>query len=263
MKLFVTDLDGTLLNSNHTLDESMKNYILKLRKEGHLFGVATGRPFPSALIAVPEITEIFDFGVFNNGSNFIDFKDQEKHDQYPLDRNTMIDIINTYSKLGANPVMFIDDVMYTHNRDKYNERLLNSGFNIEFGNFDHILNEHHEKVVFSVDETTRNRVFAHYEANPNEKYVAFMSQAELVEFMDPRIDKWVGVKYYIDKYKHDNLTTITFGDNGNDLELIQGADIGVAMENAIEELKDAADHITLANDESGVQAFIESYLKNL
>ena len=52
---------------------------------------------------------------------------------------------------------------------------------------------------------------------------------------------------------------MSFGDGRNDLTMIEAAGIGVAMENAVEEVKAAADCITLSNDENGVAETIYGY----
>lgn len=261
MKLFISDLDGTLLNEEHFLDDHMREYILELRKEGHLFGVATGRPYGSALVAIPDMKDIFDFGVFNNGANFVDFKDGEEHDQYPLSKETLLEILDVYGdQLGANPVMFFDDIMYTHRKTDYHRRLTESGYNIQYGDFRDKLKDSHEKIIFAVDENSAQTIFDYYDANPSDDFVCFMSQAELLEFMDPRINKWEGVDYFIQKYQLQDMTSISFGDNGNDMQLVQSADIGVAMENAIEELRQEADHIAKHHGQSGVYHFIKDYL---
>ena len=53
---------------------------------------------------------------------------------------------------------------------------------------------------------------------------------------------------------------ICCGDGFNDLSMIEYAGLGVAMENAIPSLKEAADYVTLSNDEEGVAKFIEKYV---
>ena len=261
MKLFVSDLDGTLLNEEHVLDEEMRDYIKELRKEGHIFGIATGRPFYSALNAVPDIKELFDFGVFNNGANFVDFKDEEEHDQFPLSKDLIVNILDVYEPLGANPILFKNGVMYTREETVYHQSMLERGFVIEYVDVRDHLDDYHEKNLFSVNDTTRPIILDHAQDNPHPGYVGFMSQAELVEFMDPRIDKWVGVQYFLNKYNLHHLESISFGDNGNDLELVKGAKVGVAMANAIEEVQSAADHIAPHHNELGVMTFIKNYLK--
>lgn len=50
------------------------------------------------------------------------------------------------------------------------------------------------------------------------------------------------------------------GDGSNDLEMVKQAGIGVAMSNAVDEVKEAADYVTLSNDEDGAARAIEKYV---
>lgn len=58
----------------------------------------------------------------------------------------------------------------------------------------------------------------------------------------------------------DREQVMAIGDNGNDLEMLRFAGFSVAPENATEEAKAAADHITASNEEDGVALAIEAYL---
>ena len=58
----------------------------------------------------------------------------------------------------------------------------------------------------------------------------------------------------------DSKDTMAFGDGSNDLTMIRTAGIGVAMGNAWQGLKDAADYITLTNDEDGVAHAMEKFV---
>ena len=53
---------------------------------------------------------------------------------------------------------------------------------------------------------------------------------------------------------------MAFGDGNNDLKMLKEVGTGVAMENAIPSVKEAADYVTLSNDEEGVAKFIEKYM---
>jgi hydroxymethylpyrimidine pyrophosphatase-like HAD family hydrolase len=53
---------------------------------------------------------------------------------------------------------------------------------------------------------------------------------------------------------------MAFGDSENDLTMLKAAGTGVAMGNALPEVKAAADIVTLSNDEDGVAALIEKYV---
>ena len=53
---------------------------------------------------------------------------------------------------------------------------------------------------------------------------------------------------------------MAFGDGNNDLKMLKEVGTGVAMVNAIPSVKEAADYVTLSNDEEGVAKFIEKYV---
>ena len=53
---------------------------------------------------------------------------------------------------------------------------------------------------------------------------------------------------------------MAFGDGNNDLKMLKEVGMGVAMENAIPSVKEAADYVALSNDEEGVAKFIEKYV---
>ena len=52
---------------------------------------------------------------------------------------------------------------------------------------------------------------------------------------------------------------MAFGDGENDIEMLQAAGIGIAMENAMEEVKAAADDITAGNNNDGIAAALRKY----
>jgi len=54
---------------------------------------------------------------------------------------------------------------------------------------------------------------------------------------------------------------MAFGDGENDIEMIKEAGIGIAMENAVDHVKEVAKHITLSNKENGVAFFLRDYFK--
>jgi hydroxymethylpyrimidine pyrophosphatase-like HAD family hydrolase len=52
---------------------------------------------------------------------------------------------------------------------------------------------------------------------------------------------------------------MAFGDGSNDLTMIQAAGLGVAMANACDEVRAAADYVTTSNDEAGVAAALQRF----
>ena len=62
-------------------------------------------------------------------------------------------------------------------------------------------------------------------------------------------------------YKKEEM--IAFGDGHNDASMVKYAGIGVAMENAVQDLKDVADEVTLSNDEDGIAVCLHKHMPEL
>jgi len=83
----------------------------------------------------------------------------------------------------------------------------------------------------------------------------------VIEVMNKQMNKAEALKKIADEYGIPNNRIIAFGDGANDLEMIDYAGIGVAMGNAIEELKTLAKYETDTNEEHGVANFLATYFK--
>ena len=101
----------------------------------------------------------------------------------------------------------------------------------------------------------------------NEKYAHTMqiyrAKETYIEVSDISISKLTGVKVVLDEIYHLPLSeAIAFGDNYNDLEMLKGVGCGVAVDNAREEVKAVAKHITLHHTKDGVAAFLKQLIIN-
>ncbi|MGY3766342.1 Cof-type HAD-IIB family hydrolase [Vagococcus vulneris] len=73
-----------------------------------------------------------------------------------------------------------------------------------------------------------------------------------VDIIEKGSSKLVGIKAAAEYYGIDTTEIAVFGDNWNDVEMLAGAGIGVAMGNAPDAVKEAADFVTLTNDYHGI-----------
>ena len=80
-----------------------------------------------------------------------------------------------------------------------------------------------------------------------------------IELLPLGIDKGIALNSLLSHYGMSADRLIAFGDSHNDIDMLTTAGIGVAMGNAEEEVKSAADHITLSNEEDGVYHFLLRY----
>lgn len=67
------------------------------------------------------------------------------------------------------------------------------------------------------------------------------------------VDKGVGIDSFCKHFGFSLEETMAFGDGGNDVEMLRHAGIGVAMGNAREEVKQAADYVTDSVDDDGIE----------
>jgi Cof subfamily protein (haloacid dehalogenase superfamily) len=91
----------------------------------------------------------------------------------------------------------------------------------------------------------------------SEQLNIYTSQPGYLEIMDRTASKKTAVEFLIGQFGVRIEETIAIGDNFNDKEMIQFAGMGVAMGNAPDEIKAAADYVTATNNEDGVAKALE------
>ena len=92
------------------------------------------------------------------------------------------------------------------------------------------------------------------------KYTVLKSAPYFLEILDKRVTKGTGVKSLADALGIQPEEVMAIGDQENDIAMIEYAGVGVAMDNAIPAVKEAANFITKSNLEDGVAYAIENML---
>ena len=95
-----------------------------------------------------------------------------------------------------------------------------------------------------------------------DKYSVFKSAPFFLEFTNKEVDKGKGLKKLGEYLGIKQEEIIACGDAGNDLSMVKYAGLGVAMENATDDVKEAADYITLSNDEDGIAHVVNKFILN-
>jgi Cof subfamily protein (haloacid dehalogenase superfamily) len=81
-----------------------------------------------------------------------------------------------------------------------------------------------------------------------------------LEFASPEVTKATGLQFLADHLGFARARTVAFGDGENDVELVEWAGYGVAVENADEVVKEVADYVCPSVNEEGVAQVLEAYL---
>ncbi|WP_348922675.1 Cof-type HAD-IIB family hydrolase [Enterococcus rotai] len=269
VKAIVLDIDGTLLNDEKKLTSQTRTALIDAQKNGIKVILASGRPTPGMLKYVEELEMVRYNGllVSYNGAHVLDVSSQKELFSQPLSIESSKNILEHLKQFDVKPMIAKDDYMYVNN---VFDGMLDLGsadglFNIiEYesrgGNFR--LCEKDDLAAF-VDFPLHKILVAaqpeylqeHWQKilAPFEQSVSGMFSAPMYfEFTDQGIDKANALEQTLKPLGIHEEHIISFGDGHNDLSLIQYAGMGVAMGNAVDELKNAADKTTLSNNEDGI-----------
>ena len=88
----------------------------------------------------------------------------------------------------------------------------------------------------------------------------YRSEPYFLELVPKGIDKAQSLAVLLEKVGIRREEVIACGDGFNDLSMIRYAGLGVAMENAQSVVREAADFITLSNDQDGVAHVVEQFM---
>jgi hydroxymethylpyrimidine pyrophosphatase-like HAD family hydrolase len=87
-----------------------------------------------------------------------------------------------------------------------------------------------------------------------------LSEYWFIEVVPPEVSKSAALAFLGTLYGIDRSEMISVGDNFNDMDMIAWTGLGVAVDNAPDEVKALADVIAPSNDDEGVACIIEKYL---
>ena len=271
IKMIGFDLDGTLLNSNKEISDYTRDVMREAVEQGVIILPATGRPLtgiPKPVMALPGIR----YAVTANGARVVDVQEDKVLHEALLPYEKGKELLEIFAK-------------YDTYREVYYE-----GFGYATADMvEHIEEYMPIKPMIEYMRTTRRRV-PDVEAMFHEKKMAVDKLQALFRDTETRDLAMKEVKEKVhgaavtsalgnnieangeDAQKGIALLKLgeilgikkdeimAFGDGSNDMDMIRRVGFGVAMENGIDEIKEAADYITVTNDEHGVAKAIEKFV---
>lgn len=274
IKVIVTDLDGTLLNSNSQINPKTKETLLKLQRDGYHLVLASGRPTPSVVGIAKELEmDLYDSYILTfNGAHVMNFQSKEVIYQQPLSVESSKAILGHLESFEVVPMVCIDDTMYVEdvfagmvehqgvmkNIIEFESRIGNYKL-CEVNNLKDFVSQPLSKILITgnVDYLEANlEAFREPFATTN---TITKSADFFVEFTDFGVDKARSLETILNKIGASMENVIAFGDGMNDLTLIQSAKIGVAMGNSSQTLKSHANYVTDSNDNDGIVLALEHF----
>ena len=252
---FFFDFDGTFQGfENHQISESTIEALKILKQKNKKIYIATGRN----LVDMPE--HVFEYGfdgyINNNGGMCSDENRETFYVEYinPSD----IEALLKYDETNPFAFSYMTNNKFSINR--INERVEKSFayFGMEIPNVveprdlpkDNIM-----QMNFFVDEEQEKYLIENVLKNSiGTRWIEYFAD------INPKgINKMKGIERMADKHQLDLSKTMSFGDGGNDITMIQGCKIGVAMGDAKDNVKELADHVTTSADDNGIWNALKFY----
>ena len=265
-KLIAIDLDGTTLNQDSMITSKTKETLKKAINAGHHVSIATGRPFRMSHQFYQQLELTTPMVNFNGALVHIPNQHWDGERETLINREIAFEILSQKKQLNL-------DFIAAENRDTF--------FIDSFDFFDEKIfasSRPGEKNLLSPKNLTTNptsllvrtdKRFA--EAVSAELTRQFGSYVDvrtwggptaILEIVSKGIQKAKGVQEIANYLSIDQQDVIAFGDEHNDLELLDYAGWGVAMANGTDQLKDIANDVTpLSNQEDGLAVYLEKLLK--
>lgn len=263
--LIVSDFDGTLVKADGTISDRTQNIIRRYVDDGGIFAISTGR-MPAGIL--PRVKELGLKGVVccGQGSAIVDIESNEVLLEGNIPNEIAVKICEKMEKMGLHIHVYSLWDYYSNMDDdalKMYERIVKAKA---------VLVQDKPMSQF-VKETGMNpcKVLAMVAPEDNEKVLVALekeafpdcdvtrSSVYLVEVSNAKYSKGTSVEFLSQKYNIPMEKTIAVGDQVNDLSMIEMAGLGIAVQNADENLKARALVCDYTNEEDALAHIIEKY----
>lgn len=264
--LLISDLDGTLINSQHFISQENLDAISHFMKYGGSFAVATGRTKDNIR---PYVRNLVLNGpcILYNGGGIYSFQEERFLETEFLDRNAVENYISYCINNCKNMVVeiFTPEMMYIitpdHIVDPYvkNEKQVFSRTTLD----DVMKMDWIKVLLYDSPESLQKAQLVFEEFNLSDKVDSFFSQIFYLELIKKNVSKGSALQRLKNSHLYRDKKIIAVGDYDNDIEMIRLADVGIAVGNARECVKDAADIVTVSNDENAMREIIYNIIPSL
>jgi Cof subfamily protein (haloacid dehalogenase superfamily) len=261
VRAFACDFDGTLIGRDATLRPRTRAAIARAQAAGIPVLVATGRMFRSI---EPYLTEasIREPVVCYQGAAVVDPITREFLMHDPLDLGVAREAIAALAERGFSPNVYVDDQLFVAHETEYSRAY--SQFQhlpvTEVGDLLGWLDRPPTKLVQVADPPVLAELRPVLERRFEGRMFVTTSLPYMLELGNPAVTKGSGMAFVATMLGLDLDHVIAFGDGENDVELLDVAGFGVAVESGHPRLVAVADTTCAGPEEEGVAAVIDAVL---
>lgn len=264
-KMIALDLDGTLTNSKKIITPETKRALFTYQKQGGRVILASGRPTPGIvpLAKELELEKYNGFILAFNGSRIQNCATGEVLFNQTLKIDEMAEIHRLTEKYHMNVLTYEGDVIYTENElDPYAllEQRITKMQMVQVLDISKAVKTPANKCLMTGEPEILIEVEKKVKEAMGDRIEVYRSQDFFLELVPQHVDKAASLDRLLETLKIKKEELIACGDGLNDLSMIQYAGLGVAMQNAHQDIQNVADYITLSNDEDGIAHVLEKFV---
>jgi Cof subfamily protein (haloacid dehalogenase superfamily) len=245
-KLILFDVDGTVYDNNHKhIPASTITALKALKSKGHELVIATGRAY-FMLYSIEEIKPLIDHYILINGQHILSGEDTIYEDT--VDKVSMNNLIKSMEDIG---VTYGFESAYHEAVSEINDEVKSSFVKLNLNLPPENKNFHKQQKVYQMwcfcDE---GKVEILRKQNSDFDFVRWVTVG--YDIIKKGQSKGKGINVLANYLGFKNEDIIAFGDGDNDIEMVQGVGLGIAMGNGTERIKKVADYITDDIDKDGI-----------
>lgn len=266
IKLITIDIDDTLVNTAKQVTPRVKTALQEATAQGVKVVLTTGRPLPGVQEYLDELGlnhQDDQYAITYNGG-VVQTTNGEELGGKELAYSDYLRLREVADELGAYLQVETIDAAYTSAKE-INYWASRENFLIKMPLIIKPVdemdpNDHYVKFMFIGDEADIDSWRDALPADVKEAYYIVKSTPQHLEFMHKDATKGSGLLTLVAKLGIDRSETMALGDQQNDVTMIEAAGLGVAMGNAVPEVKAVADVETTTQNTDGVGVAVEKWV---
>lgn len=266
--LIAIDIDGTLVADNKIIAPPVYEAVQRVVQAGKKVVLCTGRPLPGAQPYVEELAldKVDDYMITYHGALVQRSDTLETILHHELTHQDLLNWRELTHSLGHTIQAVRNDGVFTDLKDLDYFKLMESYFNnipLRIREIDEMNPDRLFSKLFMGDDA--NKLDQFEEVIPDsfrEDYTILRSGPNSIEILNKKASKGQSLGELAELLKIPQKRVMAIGDSGNDVDMVEYAGLGVAMGNAVSEVKAVADVITKDADNFGVAHAINRYLFN-
>ena len=250
IKLFVADLDGTLIMKGENILPYGKKALEYMHSKGVKIVPATGRPLDKRIIERSKAWDLsfpFDYVIGMNGGDLYEAATEKVEHFHLLKKENVRKIVDFLDPLDVSYELYLEGyekILVNRIDDRLRESMFRNVSNMVIVPKEEFYKYDTGKIEVAYKDCVKDELMRVVEANKSDDYACVATFPGTIEFMDPYINKGVAVANIQERLGIKPENTIACGDMENDIPLFDYAGLSICLLNGSDATKKAADCVT-------------------